>query len=409
MNEGPSAHPATTSGAVTNPAPHQPKQAPGQGSGARTGATRGWTIGRLAGAPIVVTPAWFLAAALLTALFFTFVDSYLPGTRWWGLLAVSVSFVLILFVSVFCHEAAHALVAKGRGHKVTEIAVTLWGGHTQYTGRAAKPHDVIAVSGIGPVVSLGLAGLMWLASQWVSQSSVAGLLLSAGLFSNIFIGAFNFLPGLPLDGGQILEALVWRASGWRSRGTRVAGFTGHVLAVALVIAASLWAFLAQAVNYTVVVWSIFVAYFLWNGASEAIRLARLRESAALMSARTLALRAVVVPTGMSMADAAAASTGVHSAAVVVVDGDGQPLGWVDGQAAALIDEDDRATTPVDAAMVSFTPGSEVDVALSGTALLDCLVDRSGGSPLVAVTDGGAVVGIVDVAQVAQQLTAKSGK
>jgi Zn-dependent protease len=364
--------------------------------------SKGLVVGRLAGAPIVITPSWLLAAVVLTSVFALYVRPRVNAPLW-GVTAIGFGFTVLLFISVFCHEAAHAVMAKRRGHAVRELAVTLWGGHTEYTGRAAAPGDIILVSAVGPLVSLVIAGLFAAGLALVPDGSVASLLFGAALYSNVFVGVFNLLPGLPLDGGQILEAAVWKATGWRARGTQVAGWTGRILAIIVVAASIAWAVVHRGtLNYTVVLWGAFVALFLWTGAGAAINSGRLRQTVGTISARTLATRAVVVPSGMSMSDAATASAGVP-AAVVVIDDAGRPLGWVDGEAAASIDTRDMRKTAVDAAIVAFPAGSEVDVALAGTALLDHLVATAGESTIVPVLDAGRVVGVLDVATVAEEL------
>ncbi len=112
--------------------------------------TKGWIIGRVSGAPVILTPSWFLAAAVLTFLFAPTVRSFAPGLGV-GIYLVAFVFVLLLFVSVFLHEVAHAVVAKSRGHEVTELAVTIWGGHTAYTGDLAAPPRRDPHRGRGPV------------------------------------------------------------------------------------------------------------------------------------------------------------------------------------------------------------------------------------------------------------------
>ena len=113
-------------------------------------------IGRVSGAPVILTPSWFLAAAILTVLFAPTVENLAPhlGNERY---VVSFAFVLLLFASVFLHEVAHALVARARGQHVTELAVTLWGGHTAYSGTSARPLDGFLISVVGPLTNLALA------------------------------------------------------------------------------------------------------------------------------------------------------------------------------------------------------------------------------------------------------------
>ena len=216
--------------------------------------SKGIVIGRVAGAPVIVTRSWFLAAIVLTILFLPTVQGLAPHLGA-GAYLVAFVFVLLLFGSVFLHEAAHALVARARGQNVTELAITIWGGHTAYTGGLGRPLDGFLVAVVGPLTNLVLAGGFWVAFQASPVMNVPTLLLWAGAVSNAFVGVFNLLPGLPLDGGQILESLVWAVTGKRNRGTIAAGWVGRVVAVGVL----LWALVVPLVvgarpDITTVLW-----------------------------------------------------------------------------------------------------------------------------------------------------------
>ncbi|QAY64724.1 peptidase M50 [Xylanimonas allomyrinae] len=374
-------------------------------------------IGRLAGAPVVVTPSWFVAAAVLTFFFAPAVRSRAPQLGGGGVTLVAFSFVLLLFVSVLLHEAAHAYVARSRGHQVTELAMTLWGGHTAYTGTQRHPLDGALIAVVGPATNLALAVLAawaaWAADGvafWdvlagpASVSSVGVWLIVAAGFSNAFVGLFNLLPGLPLDGGQILEALVWRVTGSRRRGTVAAGWIGRVVAVGVLAAVLGWPVLHGSLPTTAnVIWAAIVGAFLWQGAGEAIRGARRREVVDGLLARSFAGAAVSVVSGSSVADAARAVAGVPDAALVVVDAAGSPLGWVDPAAAAAVPPGAAVSTPVDAAVVPFPPGSAVEESMGGQELLEHLAATSAGARFVPVVLRGSVTGVLDVARVAAAL------
>lgn len=361
-------------------------------------------IGRLAGAPVIVTPSWFVAAVVLTLVFAPTVQGFAPRMSGGGVTLVAFCFVLLLFVSVFFHEAAHAFVARSRGHRVTELAMTLWGGHTAYTGTQKHPLDGALVAVVGPATNLVLAGAFWVAFQAMPTASVPGLLLYAAFFSNVFVGLFNLLPGLPLDGGQILEAAVWRATGSRRRGTVAAGWVGRVVAVGVLVwALGLPVLRGTPPTISTVVWSAIVGAFLWQGAGEAINGARRREVVDGLVAGAFAGRAVAVVSGTSVADAARVVTGVPEAALVVVDAAGAPLGWVDPAAAATVPPAVAGTTPVDAVVVPFPPGSAVEASLSGSNLLEHLAATSAGARIVPVVEHGRATGVLDVARVAAAL------
>ncbi|GAA4726589.1 Zn-dependent protease (includes SpoIVFB) [Promicromonospora umidemergens] len=405
----------TTSEPASTPAPPSPQR------------SKGFVIGRVAGAPVIVTRSWFLAAFILTILFVPAAESRVPGLGA-GAYLVAFMFVLLLFGSVFLHETAHALVARARGQNVTELAVTLWGGHTAYTGGLGRPLDGFLVAVVGPLTNLALAAGFLFAYQAspvmdayqapsvmdLLQGShvmdVPTFLLWAGAASNALVGAFNLLPGLPLDGGQILESLVWAVTGRRTTGTVVAGWVGRVVAVGVL----LWALVLPYVLGTRpdiynVLWSALIGALLWAGAGAAITNGRRREAVARLSAAGLAGPAALVPLGATVADAldarAAAGGGVPSLYVVVVTHDGVPIAVLDADAVAAVPATARAQTQVDAVAVPFAPGSAIHPELAGTELLTHLAQRSGGARLVPVVDAGRVTGVLDLADVARAVRA----
>jgi Zn-dependent protease len=369
----------------------------------------GWTVGRIAGAPVVITRSWAVAAVVLALLFAPTVRSFAPRLDLVGVVVVSAVFVLLLFGSVFLHEVAHALVARARGYRVDELALTLWGGHTAYTGSDRRPGDVALVAVVGPLTNLALAAAFWLAFQAQQQMSVPALLLYAGAFSNAFVGLFNLVPGLPLDGGQVLAAGVWAATGSRSRGTLVAGWGGRVVGIGLVVVALAWPLLqGRQADVFMVMWAAIIGAFLWSGATDAIRSSRRQQRVAALDVATLSTAAVVVPTGagvdaVARALASRANPGGGEVAVVVVDAAGAPLGWIDARAASAVPPDVAAATPVDAVLVPFTAGSAVQAHESGPDLLDHLARTSGGARVVPVLSGALVSGVLDVAGVAAAL------
>ncbi|KZM77654.1 site-2 protease family protein, partial [Cellulosimicrobium sp. I38E] len=367
--------------------------------------TKGWVIGRIVGAPVILTPSWFLAAAILTVLFVPTVRRLAPhlGTE---VYLVSFAFVLLLFASVFLHEVAHALVARARGQHVTELAVTLWGGHTAYSGTSARPLDGFLISVVGPLTNLALAVVFWVTFQAQPTFSVPALLLYAGAFSNAFVGFFNLLPGLPLDGGQILESAVWAATGSRTKGTVAAGWVGRAVAVGVVAWALVWPLtLGRQPDLWTVAWAALIGAFLWSGAGQAITVGRSREAVSGLSVRGLARPAVVVPSTATVAAvgrSVALAGGPHVLAVLV-DGSGRPVGYADPAAAAAVPPDAAESTPVGAVAVPLPAGATIDAHLQGQDMLAVLARVGRDGAVVAVTDGGRVVGALEVARVVAAL------
>ena len=188
-------------------------------------------VARLFGVPVDVTPAWFLVAALITWGFGATVERLVPGLGPWRY-AVSLAFALLLYLSVLVHELSHTFVALRSGLPVRRISLHLLGGVSEIERPAATPGRE---AGIAAGRTAGVAAARRASgsssARPLEPGTVVRLLARALMLSNLLVGLFNLLPGLPLDGGRALSAAVWRATGRRHTGTVVAAWAGRVLAV----------------------------------------------------------------------------------------------------------------------------------------------------------------------------------
>ncbi|GAA3823481.1 peptidase M50 [Cellulomonas soli] len=313
---------------------------------------------------------------------------------------VALVFVVLLFASVLVHELAHGLVARSRGQQPREFVLTLWGGHTSFDGAASTPLTSALVGIAGPLANLVLAALAWALAQVVAPASLSALILYAAAFANAFVAGFNLIPGLPLDGGRVLEALVWAISKDRHRGTIVAGWAGRVVAVGVLAWALLLPLLqGRSPELFGVVWSALIGAFLWSGATAAVKGGRSQRAVAGLTVAAVGTPAVAVPHAgtVAQARAAAAAAGVHE--LVVVSPDGRPAAYVDLAALAAVPAEVAGTTPVTAVAVPLPYGAVVDGARTGRALLDDLARAGGMSPVVVAVLDGRVQALVRVTDV----------
>jgi Zn-dependent protease len=191
--------------------------------------TEGWQIARLWGIPLRIHPTWLVILLISTV---AFQRDYQPAGSGGDLMVWGLAFLtaLLLFVSVLLHELGHSLVALSQGVKVRSITLFLLGGVASVDRECATPMGAALVAAAGPAVSLVLAGL-FLALRVPAGQLAPGLgqmVLQLGLL-NLTLALFNLLPGLPLDGGLLLKALVWQISGSQRRGIQVANGCGRFL------------------------------------------------------------------------------------------------------------------------------------------------------------------------------------
>ncbi|GAA2727955.1 peptidase M50 [Cellulomonas aerilata] len=351
-------------------------------------------IGHAAGAPIILAPSWLIAAVVLTVFFAPTVRRLAPVLGDVATYTVALVFVVLLFVSVFLHELAHGLVARAHGLRVHEFAITLWGGHTSFAGTGATPRSSALIAVVGPLTNLALAALAWVAAQALPMGLV-GAVLYAAAFANVFVGVFNLVPGLPLDGGRVLEAVVWRALEDRHRATVVAGWAGRVVAVAVVV----WALGRPLLDggrpsLFTVLWTVLVGGFLWNGATQAMTGSSAQRAVEGLSAARLARPAAVVPTTATLADAQRAAQAAGAGHVVVLDDHGRPVAYVDPAAAGAVPSASYPVTPVLGVCVPLPPGAVVDAAATGAVLAHEVNRVAPSSPVMALVDAGRVTGLL---------------
>ena len=232
-------------------------------------------IGSVAGIDVLVTSSWFIVAALISFTVAPRIDQVEPGLGALKYVAGLV-FAIVLYLSVLLHEASHAIMAQRFGFNVNSITLHFLGGMTEIDGSAQRPRQEFWIAVVGPLTSIAVGvaavGTWFLLPEGLVRVAIEGL---AG--ANLLIGVLNLVPGLPLDGGRVLKAAVWGATGDATRGTIVAGWGGRLTAIAVLG----WPLIQREVfdvpptmfDYLLV---IVLGLFLWTGATAAMSHARLR-------------------------------------------------------------------------------------------------------------------------------------
>jgi len=328
------------------------------------------TIG---GVPVYIGRSWPVIALVIVATFGPSVAESRPELGL-GAYAVALAFAVLLLVSVLAHEAAHAVVATRSGYQVHRVVADLWGGHTAYEASAARPGASALVAIAGPAANALLALVGWLAMPAVPLGGVTSLLVGAIVYTNAFVAGFNLLPGLPLDGGFLVESLVWRLTGSRERGLIAAGWCGRVVTVLFV----LW-FLGrplldgQSLDMFSLVWVLLIGSFLWVGATNAIRTGHGGRLLGAIRIDSVWRRAASLPARASAAQGLALRVSGPGGTLVVVEDDSrQAIGLLDDEALRAIPEQSLGGVAVTAVMrrqpdgwvVQATPDQSVAVVVT---------------------------------------------
>ncbi len=189
---------------------------------------RGIRLGRVGGVEIVADVSLLVVAAAVVWILYVDIGVVFPGSSTSAATIIALLSGAVLIASVLAHEGSHAVVARRRGLHVRRIQLLAFGGYTLIDGKAERPSDELAVAAAGPIVSLLLAGIVWLVAGVASGVPEAQDAIRFLALVNLFIAAFNLLPGFPMDGGRVLRALVWQLNGDRTRATEIAVQSGRV-------------------------------------------------------------------------------------------------------------------------------------------------------------------------------------
>lgn len=354
----------------------------------------GLRIATVRGVPVYLGWTWFLLAAIITVLW----GSRLADRTSLGY-AVGIVYAVVLLVSVLAHEVAHALVARRMGLPVHRVVADFLGGHTAFDGRELTAGRAAVIAAAGPLANVGVGLAAWGLGLLVT-APLPGMVFSGIAWINFLLAAFNAVPALPLDGGQVLEALVWALTGRRSTGLRTAGVAGRLLAVALVLWLVAWPLSqGRSPDLFTLVWALLLASVIWRGATAAIAAGKARAPIEGLALADVARPVRVAPQGAVVGDL----TDDGAAPVVTPDSGG---GWL-----LLVGASDGipipAHTPV-AAISMRIPDAAVVAATPDTDLIPALVAlQQGGIGLALLIEGSRAWGLLSEADVSAALARRT--
>jgi Zn-dependent protease/CBS domain-containing protein len=242
-------------------------------------------VGDLFGIPFYVNPSWFFVLGLVTlsyggqlALF-----PQLTGIMPWILGFVA---ALLLFASVVLHELGHSFVAVAQGIKVRSITLFLFGGLATLEKESNTPLQAFLVAIAGPVVSLLLFGLFAILGTNISLSTPLAAIVSLLASINLILGLFNLIPGLPLDGGNVLKAIVWQITGNPNKGIIFASRVGQFFGWLAIILGGLS---ILGVSQFGSFWTLLIGLFLLQNAGFSAQSAKVQETLSQYTAQDVVI------------------------------------------------------------------------------------------------------------------------
>ncbi|MEL6780100.1 MAG: site-2 protease family protein [Cyanobacteria bacterium J06597_16] len=236
----------------------------------------GWRVGSLFNIPLFIDNSWFFVVVLIT---------FLQGSdpRWASLVgpvgayAAGFLLALLLFASVLAHELGHSLVARAQGITVNSIKLFLFGGIASIERESNTPGEAFQVAIAGPAVSFFLFIALTALNNVSNLPPIASGVIGSVATTNLVLALFNLIPGLPLDGGQIFKAAVWKATNSRTQGVRWASRSGQVLGWGAITLSALAFFTTGSLD---LLWPGLIGLFILRNASGYNRMNDLQEGLA---------------------------------------------------------------------------------------------------------------------------------
>jgi Zn-dependent protease/CBS domain-containing protein len=358
--------------------------------------------------PVFLTPSWLLIAAFITVSYADFMRDQVQNVSDAGSYGLALVFALALAVSILAHELGHTLVSRALGLDVRRIVIFLLGGVSEIEGDPTRPRDEFAIAAAGPLVSFLLAAGCWLGGLPVDAHTSLGVMLALLAWSNLVVAVFNVLPGLPLDGGRLVQSAVWALGRSRSSGAIVAAWCGRAVAVLLAIGvlagnalladqdtASLTTLGAAAMGFA-------VAAFLWIGASQTLRSTAVTAKAAQLSASSLLRPTLYLAAETPVAEALRRVAEVNASGLVVIDSVGRSRALVRENDLRRLEPSQRPWTTIGQFARPLEPGLILEDGLSGEELLSRVRATPASEYLVIGADG-ASRGILATSDLARAL------
>jgi Zn-dependent protease len=230
--------------------------------------TWSWKLGRMFGIDVYMHATFLVLLAWIGLMHWT-AEQSLAAVAW------GIVFVLALFGCVVLHEFGHALTARRYGIATRDITLLPIGGLARLERMPEEPIQEFWVAIAGPAVNLVIAGVLfaWIAvfGEWqpVEELGVGGgSFLERLLFINILLMVFNLLPAFPMDGGRVLRALLATCMDY-ARATQHAATVGQGMAI-------FFGFVGLMGNPIL----IFIALFVWIGATQEAQMVQMKSSLA---------------------------------------------------------------------------------------------------------------------------------
>lgn len=363
----------------------------------------GLRFGNLFGIPFYINPSWFLVLALVTWDYGGGLAQQFPALTGAAPWLLGLGAALLLFASVLAHELGHSFVAISQGIEVKSITLFIFGGLASLERESDSPAEAFWVAIAGPLVSFTLFLLFMAVSVLAPLSGPIVAIVNLLAYINLAIGLFNLIPGLPLDGGNVLKSLVWKITGNSYKGITFAGRVGQFIGWSAIGLSVLSFFGLSPVGS---VWTLLIGWFLLQNAGFAAQSAQFQERLdGLTAGDVVEPDSPLIAADASLrqfADESILNQDSGWQRFLVTDADQQLIGTASIEDLKQISIDQWETQTVRDIAKSIE--SELTVQ-SNRPLLDViqLLEEKRLSALTVITENGSVVGLLEKSAIIDRL------
>ncbi|MCL6751671.1 site-2 protease family protein [Nostoc sp. CCCryo 231-06] len=363
-------------------------------------------VGNLFGIPFYIHPSWFLVLGLVTWSYSSGLAAQFPQLSAGLALLLGLMSALMLFASVVAHELGHSFVAIRQGIDVKSITLFIFGGLASLEKESKTPGEAFWVAIAGPLVSLLLCGIVTAIGITTAASGPLAAILGVLASVNLALALFNLIPGLPLDGGNILKAIVWKITGNPYKGVTFASRVGQIFGWVAILSGVLPLVLfGSAANF----WNLLIGFFLLQNAGNSAQFARVQEKLTGLTAEDAVTHdSPIVSANLTLREFAdeRVISGQNWHRFLVTDDDGQLVGAIAIDNLRTIPTALWSETQVKEVMRPITESTTVQ---SDQPLLEVmqLLEQQKLSVLPVIRKNGVLVGILEKAAIIQLLQSRT--
>ncbi|MCH2047929.1 MAG: site-2 protease family protein [Trichodesmium sp. ALOHA_ZT_67] len=363
-------------------------------------------VGNLFGIPFYINSSWFIVLGLLTLTYgndlATQFSQELGNTLPWILGLIT---ALLLFSSVLAHELGHSFVALYQGIKVKSITLFLFGGLASLDRESKTPIEAFLVAIAGPLVSILLCGFFVSINIFTSITGPAESIVQLLAYINLFLALFNLIPGLPLDGGNILKSIVWKITNNPYKGIIFASRVGQVFGCLAIISGLIPAFLFSRIpNF----WNILIGWFLLQNAGRSAQYGEIQGMLADLNAVD-----AIIPDNPIVSNNLSLREFVNEYVIgkegrkkfLVINEMGQFVGVINVDDLKIVN---TSQWPLVQVKTLTKPLAKIETVTAKTSLLEVisLLEQKQISELTVIDENGILVGSIEKASIRRLLTRK---